>query len=385
MLIDQVLLSVKSLKTRGIRSWLTMLGIFIGIAAVVSLISLGNGLQTAITGQFANIDPDKLIFSNADTGFGPPGSTAVRKLNQDDFDLLEKINGVDVVAQRLVRVVEIEFNDISDFSYIANLPDDQDQIDLIYDALNVKTEEGRLLTKNDRKKVILGNDFKDDRFGKPLKLGRKISIQGEDFEIVGFLERASTFTINSVVIMPDDDMRRILELGDEFDILVVQVKDINEAGVVANRIEDAFRAERNLDPGEEDFSIETPEQSLQTMLVGGIGITNTMYTSILERRKEIGVMKAVGARNRDILTIFLAESALLGFAGGVVGAAIGLGLAYLAAYGVTTVFPGLNFGVAVSVPLISLAVGFSLVIGTVSGIFPALQAARLQPVDALRA
>src|SRR3989338_7213531 len=105
MIFDYFSFALKNLKRRGLRSWLTMLGIFIGIAAVVSLISLGNGLQNAITGQFGALDPNKLIVSNTETGFGPPGSTAVRKLTSNDINLIEKVSGVDVVVPRLIRIV----------------------------------------------------------------------------------------------------------------------------------------------------------------------------------------------------------------------------------------------------------------------------------------
>lgn len=203
--------------------------------------------------------------------------------------------------------------------------------------------------------------------------------------------------------MPDEDLRRILELDDEIDIIIVQVKDENEEPLVVNSIEETLRKDRDLKVGEEDFSVQTPEQSIQTvntvlaminlviagiaavsLLVGGIGITNTMYTSVVERKKEIGIMKAIGAKNSDILAIFLIESALLGLVGGIVGAAIGLGMAFLAAFAIGTAFPGLPFKVDVNVPLLSLAVLFSLVIGGISGTLPSFQASRLKPVEALR-
>ena len=110
-----IVLASKNIRNRGVRSWLTMIGIFIGIAAVVALISMGQGLQAAVTGQFAALDPDKLIVTNVDTLFGPPGSTAVKKLNEHDKELIESVNGVDIVVQRLIRTVSFEYNDKTDF------------------------------------------------------------------------------------------------------------------------------------------------------------------------------------------------------------------------------------------------------------------------------
>jgi putative ABC transport system permease protein len=398
-----ILLASKNIKNRGIRSWLTMIGIFIGIAALVSLITMGQGLQTAITGQFSTIDPDKLIITNVDTGFGPPGSTAVEKLDDDDKELLESINGVDVVVQRLVRVVSFEFNDKTEFSFVANIPQEKDAIDVVYDALNIELEEGRLLDQNDRRKVILGNDYTSDDFGKEIRLGKTVTIQGEDFEVIGFLKKAGTFILNGAIIMPDKDLRDILNIDDEYDILIVQVKDAKEVDDVKSTIERKFRKDRDLDLGEEDFSVQTPQQGIQTintvllsiqfviigialisLLVGGIGITNTMYTSVLERRKEIGIMKSIGAKNSDIITIFLAESALLGLVGGIVGIIIGLGLAYGAAAGISGALGGLEFVITPNTSLLIFAGAFSVLVGTLSGVFPAIQASKLNPVEALR-
>ncbi len=398
-----ILLASKNIRNRGVRSWLTMIGIFIGIAALVSLITMGQGLQTAITGQFSTIDPDKLIVTNVDTGFGPPGSTAVEKLDDDDKELLESINGVDVVVQRLVRVVSFEFNDKTEFSYVANIPQEEDAIEVVYDALNIELEEGRLLDENDRRKVILGNDFKSDDFGKEIRIGKTVTIQGENFEVIGFLKKAGTFILNGAIIMPDKDLRDILEIGDEYDILIVQVKDAKEVDDLKSTIERKFRDDRDLDPGEEDFSVQTPQQGIQTintillsiqmviagiaiisLIVGGIGITNTMYTSVLERKKEIGIMKSVGAKNSDIITLFLAESALLGLVGGIVGIIIGLGLAYGAAAGISGALGGLEFVITPNTPLLIFAGVFSVLVGAISGVLPAIQASKLNPVEALR-
>jgi putative ABC transport system permease protein len=398
-----IVLASKNIRNRGVRSWLTMIGIFIGIAAVVALISMGQGLQAAVTGQFAALDPDKLIVTNVDTLFGPPGSTAVKKLNEHDKELIESVNGVDIVVQRLIRTASFEYNDKTDFKFVANIPQEKEAIQVVYDALNLELEKGRLLDENDRRKVILGHDYMSDDFGKPLRVGKKVIIQGEEFEVIGFLKKASTFTLNGIIIMPDEDLRDILDIGDEFDILVVQVKDMDKLSDVKDILEKKIRRDRDLDEGEDDFSIQTPQQGIQTintildtinlviagiaaisLLVGGIGITNTMYTSVVERIREIGIMKSVGARNSDILTLFLAESALLGLVGGIIGVIIGLALAYAAASGISAAFGGLDFSISLNVPFLIFAALFSVFVGMISGVFPALQASKLNPVDALR-
>ena len=405
MIFDYFKLAFKNLKHRGLRSWLTILGVLIGIAAVVSLISMGQGLQSAITGQFSSLDVDKLTIQNAGTGFGPPGSTSVEKLNQHDVDLLKSVRGVDLVLPRLIRVVKAEYNNQLSFSYIASNPEEEELIDLIVDSLNVELESGRFLTSSDKGKIVLGNDFSnDDFFGKPIRVGSSIKIQDKNFEVIGILKKASTFQVNSVIIMPEEDLVDILgiEKGEQ-DIIVVQVEDPDEIEQVAKSIEDKLRKDRNLKIGQEDFSVETPSQSLEavstilniinlivagiaaiSLLIGSIGITNTMYTSVLERTKEIGVMKAIGAQNKDILFVFMIESGLLGLVGGIVGALAGLGLAFTASIGANSALGTDLFQVSPSIPLLFGAIAFSFIVGILAGIVPALQASNMNPVEALR-
>ena len=138
MLSDFFALALNNLKRRKLRSWLTMIGIFIGIAAVVALIGLGQGLQEAITGQFGLLSTDTLTIQNSGTGFGPPGSTVIEKLNEHDVEIIKKVNGVENVVTRWVRIGTIEFNKISKFHYIGDLPEDKTQAEIVYDSLNLK-------------------------------------------------------------------------------------------------------------------------------------------------------------------------------------------------------------------------------------------------------
>jgi putative ABC transport system permease protein len=404
MIQDLFSLALNNLRKRGIRSYLTMLGIFLGIAAVVSLISLGNGLQEAITGQFGVLDADKLIVQNADTGFGPPGALAVARLTEHDLDLVSSTSGVRHAIPRLVRIGKVEFNDESAFHYVGSTSEDPEELQVLYDDIDTKIELGRQLETSDKGKVVLGNDFLDkEKFGKQLSPGSKIEVQGKQFEVIGFFERASSFTINSVVFMLESDMKDLLDIDDEIDVILVQVQDENKILDIADNIERKFRKDRNVDLGEEDFSVQTPEQGLETintilgiinlvvagiaaiaLLIGGIGIANTMYTSVLERTREIGTMKAIGATNGAILIIFMIESALLGLVGGIIGALIGLAMAFAASSAASIALGGLDFNVTISYPLLTASVLFSLTIGVLSGIIPAIQASRLNPTEALR-
>jgi putative ABC transport system permease protein len=183
----------------------------------------------------------------------------------------------------------------------------------------------------------------------------------------------------------------------------VQVEDKNKVESIAKEIERRLRKDRNQKEGEEDFSVQTPSQALETintilniinlivsgiaaisLLVGGIGIANTMFTSVLERTREIGTMKAVGAKNRDVLFIFLIESGMLGLIGGIVGAILGLALAFLVSSSANSYFGEQIIVVSLSWPLLLGAIAFSFLVGIAAGTLPALQASRLKPTEALR-
>ena len=402
---DFLKLSFSSLKRRKLRSGLTMLGIIIGIAAVVALISLGDGLRTAVTGQFSTLSADKLTIQNAGTGFGPPGSTSVRKLTEHDVKLIEGVNGVDYVVPRMIRIAKFEYNNIASFRYIGDLPNDQKAADIIYGSFDAKIASGRLLKPGERGKILLGHSFENDQeFGKEIVPGRKIIIQGKEFEVIGILKESSSFQLNLVGMMSTEDLKELLKIGDEVDLIVAQIKDPKQTESVGKRIEDKLRKDRNEKVGEEDFSVQTPLQAISSintvlniinlivtgiaaisLIIGGIGIANTMYTSILERTREIGTMKAVGAKNRDILTLFVVEAGLLGLFGGIIGAFLGLGMAFAVSGIANAAFGSTILSVVFSYPLVFGAIGFSFGIGILSGFIPAFQASKLKPVDALRA
>jgi len=405
MIRDFFLLAVNSMKKRQLRSWLTLLGIFIGIAAVVALISLGSGLRTAITGQFGDLSADVLTFQNAGTGFGPPGSTVVRKINENDLKLIESTNGVEFAIPRLIRLVKVEYNGVLGFKYLASLPKEKEKIDFVYLELKMGVKEGRLLKPGERGKVVLGGDFTSkDEFGKLIRAGSKIKLQGKDFEVAGILNKGSSIIINSAILMNEEDMKELLNIEDEIDLIAIKVASVDQVEKVSKDLTDKFRRDRNEKKGEEDFTIQTPVQSLEaintilnivnivvigiasiSLLIGGIGIANTMYTSILERTKEIGTMKAVGARNSDILKIFVIESGLFGLIGGISGVVFGLFLAFSVSSAAENYF-GQNILIfAISWSLVIFAISFSFLIGVLAGLVPSWQASKLKPVDALRA
>jgi len=394
MFKDYFLLASKNLKKRGLRSWLTILGIFIGIAAVVSLISLGGALRTSITGQFGVLSLDTLTIQNKGTGFGPPGSTVIEKLNEDDVRIIEKVENIEFVVTKLIRISKFEYRGISEFGYVTDIPSNKEKMNFVYDSFNIEMKEGRKLEPGENGKVILGYDFANNFFEEKIRIGKNLMINNKNFEVVGILEKSSSFQLNNVVFILTEDLEELLGINKEYDLIVAKVRDENKIENTAKEIERELREDRNEDIGKESFSVETPLQALDSvntilniintivigiaiisLLVGGIGIANTMYTSILERTKEIGIMKAIG---------FLIESGLLGLVGGIIGALIGLGAA-ISISNITNNILGINiFTITISYPLLIGAVLFSFLIGIIFGVFPALQASKLNVVDALR-
>ena len=405
MFADYLRIAIRSLVKRKMRTYLTMIGIFIGIAAVVSLIGLGQGLRIAITSQFGILGTDILSVQASGTSFGPPGSGAVTPITKDLIDKVEKINGVDVVFARYIESGTMEFNDEQAIGLAVSVPEG-DKRKIIEKMLNLKTEQGRLLRDDDTKGVVLGNDFKkDDTFGRGISSGDKILLNDIEFRVVGILEKKGSFMFDQSVLVNEQSMIDFLETDeDEVDIIAVKVKNEREIDAVKERIEKLLRKERDVDIGEEDFEVQSPQAMLESLdsalfavqlfitiialislLVGGIGIMNTMYTAVLERTKEIGIMKSIGARNRTIFTLFFIESGLLGMVGGIIGIILGMIFAYgLAAIGRLVLGADL-IQASIGFNLIIGALAFSFVLGTIFGVLPAIRASKLNPVDSLRA
>src|SRR3989344_2586298 len=190
MYLDFFIFSVKNLGKRKLRSYLTLLGILIGIAAVVSLIGLGEGLRTAITGQFGFLGADVLSVQAKGLDFaGPPGTGAAHPLPDDLADKIKNINGVEAAFNRQIESGTIEFNDKQTIGFIASIPEGADR-KVFEQMVNLKVSSGRLLKDGEGKRIIVGADFgTDDTFGKPLAVGDKVLIKGESFEVAGIMEK----------------------------------------------------------------------------------------------------------------------------------------------------------------------------------------------------
>jgi len=404
MIKDYFIIPWKEMRRRKLRSWLTLIGIIIGVAAVISLITLGQGLENAITEQFALLGNDKLFITAKGNPLVPGLTTDAVVITDDDLEVIRQTSGVKKAAGSIFLTGRIEFNDNVRYFFIGGMPDNPEERKLLGEAQNYKIMSGRALRKGDNFKAVLGFSYTDENlFGKEIELGDKILIQGNEFKVVGFLDKIGSPSDDQSIHIPLDTFSKTFNTGDELGFLVAQIQPGENIDAVAARIEEELRDSRGLEEGKEDFNVETPEQLASTffiildivnlvlvgiaaisLLVGGVGIMNTMYTSVLQRTKEIGVLKALGARNSHIMYLFLVESGLYGLGGGIIGIIIGFSFAKLVEY-LFLIFVGPAFlSIKVNVFLLVGTLLFSFLVGILSGIAPARKASRLNPVDSLR-
>ncbi len=403
MILDYFILSLKSIRKRKLRSWLTVIGIFIGIAAVVSLISLGQGLQVAIDQQFEQLGKDKIVIQPIT--LGPPGSVTSKSLilTSKDLKFIENINGIEWAIGYLIKSDQVQFKDEKKVGFIIGMnPED---LEINSELQGTKLIEGRSLKKGDKFKVVVGyNQGVDEKiWNRGIKLGDTIEIEGNKFKVVGIFDKTSNPFEDSYIFVPKDTLKEVLNVQDEESEIVVKVAQGYDATRVSDTIKEKLRRFRGEKEKQETFQVSTSEQILESfnnifgivqtvlagiaaisLLVGGIGIMNTMYTSVLERTRDIGIMKSIGARNSDILLIFLIESGFLGMIGG----AIGIGIGYIIGKGVQ--YAAVNYlGTTLLRAvfpwyLIVGSLAFSFFVGSGAGLLPAIRASKLKPVDALR-
>ncbi len=403
MIFDYLKFAIDGIVNRKLRSWLTIIGIFIGIIAVVSLISLGQGMQNAIDEQLKKVGSKRIIITPGGGSIpGPMGAGfTAAKLYEDDVDVVRKVNGVKDAIGVLTKRVMVKFGDKSGYVMCFAGNTDPRTIRFIKNIDFFMVDKGRYPNEREKYKATIGPDLWK-KFDKEIKLGDKIEIEGREFEVAVITKKSGSPIQDTKVGIPLKTAREIFNISKEVTIIFVETEPNLDPSDVAKDIKEKLRRYHNVKKGEEDFTVQTAEQmiggfskilgmvqifligiSAISLLVGGVGIMNTMYTSVIERTREIGIMKAIGARNSDIMLIFLIEAGLLGLIGGMIGVLVGLGISK----GVEILAS--NYGleilkVHIGWELIFGALTFSFLIGCISGIMPARRAAKLDPVDALR-
>ncbi len=398
--------ALESLNSNKLRSGLTILGIVIGVAAVIAMLAIGQGAQNSITGTISGIGTNLLfIFSGNDQA----ELRNVRPLTLQDAAAIAdpfQAPAVDAVAPFIQGSnIEVASGGEQTRTSLGGVTPEY------FGVRNYNVAEGELISEEHvlgRASVaIIGVDVAEKLFSRTEGLvGEIIRIEGQPFRVIGVLEKKGGSSFGSqddIVLIPMTTARTriIRRSADRVDIILVQAASAESVPQATEEISSILRSRHRTDIGADDFSVLSQQDFLQTvqtilgvftiflggiaaisLLVGGIGIMNIMLVSVSERTREIGLRKALGARKRDILTQFLTESSLLSLIGGVIGIILGWLIAYVV--GQVATATGNAFTPAVGLDGILLATITSTIIGLFFGIYPANRAASLEPVEALR-
>ncbi len=400
LLLELARSAFRSLASNRLRTVLTMLGVIIGVGAVVGMISLGEGARASVESSIRSLGSNLLFVRAAlpRSASGAARQGIVTTMKLDDVPPIQDVRGVGHVVPESSAATQAKYFTKNIFAtIIGTVPEWK-----IVRAFDM--EAGEFFTASDvtarRRVAVLGSNIAKELFGGLDPIGERIQLKGLSFRVVGVLAEKTEsgwFGTNDQIAIPITTHHSSVFGVDYLSGMYVQLEDSEAGDRVEKDIERVLRARHRIQPGEEDdFDVTSQSEMLRVMeevtgvftallggvaavslLVGGIGIMNIMLVSVRERTKEIGIRKAVGARRRDILLQFLFESLVVSLAGGVVGIALGFAIAELMSQvgGWDTI-----------VPLYAIALAFltSAGIGIVFGVWPARQAALLDPVAALR-
>lgn len=406
MLNHNFRLASQSIRTSKGRSFMTMLGIIVGVTSVITTVSLGEGVKQQVTSQVQKlgrstitIRPGRVLNRDANgviSGVNVASSLGVSALTEQDYQAVMRTNGVDksVPLSIVSGVVNVEDKEYGDAAVIGTNQD-------FPDVIKQKVEYGDFYQLNDQGKqvAVIGPKVAEQLFQENVPIGKTFSFRGEEFVIRGVFEQFASNPLlpgvdfNNTIFIPDVTARAITNNTTQIFQIFVEPGDPDQRDQVVNNLRETIKTTHG---GQEDFTILTQEETLQaaativssltglvagiaaiSLLVGGVGVMNIMLVSVTERTQEIGIRKAIGASNRQILQEFLAEAVVLSLAGGVIGVVVAFAVNFL-----FRVLTSLN---PVITPLVvGLAVAVALIVGIIFGVAPALKAARKDPIEALR-
>jgi putative ABC transport system permease protein len=402
--------ALENLNANKMRSILTVLGIVIGVAAVIAMLSIGKGAQASITSRIESMGTNLVYVSPGSTSSGGVQSAAgsAGTLTLDDAEALAELENVEAVASSTSNFVQVVAGSQNTRTRLTGVTPEY------LDVSSMTLEDGEFISENQQSArslvVVLGSEVANTLFGGTGGVvGQKVRLNGQPYKVIGVLEsKGGTGFMNQddQVFIPLSTALYRLVGGGRFRgssvISQITVKAANSE-VVDQVVEDVTLTMRELHEtveGADDFTVTSQQETLDaatevsdtltiflggiagiSLAVGGIGIMNIMLTTVTERTHEIGLRKAIGAKRQDILLQFLVESMVLSLMGGLIGAALGWGIASLMGQ---VSFGGSSITPVVSLDSILLATLFSIAVGLFFGIYPATRAARLQPVDALR-
>jgi putative ABC transport system permease protein len=408
MLIKDLLTtSTQSLKRNRSRSVLTVLGIVIGVMAVILTLSIGQSAEGMILGQVADLGSD-LVFAEPSNGgevSGPPDPFIAQSIDMDDAKALEATGLFSSVSPVVISTVPGQHDDISKFLQIDGITPEY------LDIFPADVALGRFIDQSDvetyARVVVLGKEAAEDFFGNNDSIGEKLELNRVSFRVIGIMEEQGTRffqNLDSRIAVPLTTAQRDL-LGVDY-VNYISMRALGDVEVAKEEAVYTLRDTHNIDNPEkdlskDDFIVSTQSDAVETigvigtvltvllssiaaisLLVGGIGIMNIMLVSVTERTREIGLRKSVGASEKEILNQFLLEAVFLTGAGGVIGVIVGVAISIAAAHIIASYIG--DWGAVVPPEAIFLGVAVSSIIGIVFGYYPARRAARMDPIEALR-
>ncbi|GKX67120.1 ABC transporter permease [Inconstantimicrobium mannanitabidum] len=377
-------IALKNIKSNKLRSLLTMIGIVIGISSVIVMVAIGNGSSKSIMSQVQSLGSNLITLSvNASKGVTPEDITAIKAM--DGVKNASPIISASVQVKTGTQTTNYSVNGVNeDISEIRQL------------NLNYGRFISQIDVDNRSKVVVIGDTVAQDIFGRLNPINQYIKLNGDEFMVVGVLKSVGSSmagNIDNTIIMPISTAQFIAQ---NTKISTVYIEATNESSVDSAMASiDSYMTGKLSKYGAKPYNLMSQQQLLDTMssitktlslllggiagislIVGGIGVMNVMLVSVTERTKEIGIRKALGGKQKDILKQFLIEALVLSSIGGILGVALGIGVGdLLNSFGVSAVF---------SLNIILIAFGFSMAIGIIFGLFPAYKASKLKPIDALR-
>jgi len=391
---DSFLLVYRNMKERKTRSILTMLGITVGIAAAIAVMSISYGVQESITEQLSEMaDTIMVTPGSAELGsWGELGSFTERDLKD-----VERIGGVKEAAGLISGMQEVEYRGEKVMVEITGT--EPRDMSTVFGEI-VKLEEGRDLRENDHKTCEIGYSIANDYFDDEIGVNDRLTLNGSKFRVIGVLEKQGGFRsdIDSGIHVTKRDAIDILDTRD-ISTIFVRVRNIGEAEGIADEIEERLDDNHKLDDFTSAMAMGGAIEDFESifgvlelfllviasisLIVAALGIMNTTLMSVMERTHEIGVMKAIGAKNRNILFLFLMDAGVVSGLGGVLGCIVGVIIAKVISYGIYAWFD-VEIAAIVEPGVLLGGVAVAVLVGILSGLYPARKASKMSPVEAVR-
>ncbi|MFO7676891.1 MAG: ABC transporter permease [Thermoplasmatota archaeon] len=402
MIFDNFLIAYKNIKERKTRVFLTLLGIAIGIMAIVSLMGIGQGMQQAISSELSSLSDTIIVFGGEiNAGMGGGGFVdSGNKFLDRDIDSIQRIDGLRDVSPVYFGQAIITYNGITKPVSLVGM--DPINMQNIFGIETLGLAQGEFMNEGEQFKCIVGHEVAYKIFDADMDIGRRIRINDNNFVVNGIYKRQGAgFSVptDDNIHLTSYDFKKVTGIRDISGI-IVRVYDVSNVESIAQEIEDVVNQNHGSDDFAQAITMASILESIQQVLgiiqivliaiasialiVASIGIMNTMLTSVMERTHEIGIMKAIGARTTDVMTIFIVEGLLISLFGGISGVILGI----VGAKGLSVILSGFIGGGMLnpSITLVSviLAVGVAMVVGIFSSLYPALKAAKMSPIEAVR-